>query len=62
MRFLLDQNIERRLASFLKNLGYDVKVVGVDFPAGKLDQDVLDFAYQESRILITNDLKVILEI
>jgi predicted nuclease of predicted toxin-antitoxin system len=55
MKFLLDQNVERRLASFLKNLGHDVKVVGIDYPAGILDQEVLSHAYKESRILLTND-------
>jgi predicted nuclease of predicted toxin-antitoxin system len=55
MKFLLDQNIERRLATFLKNLGHDVKVVSVDYPAGILDQEVLSHAYKETRILLTND-------
>lgn len=55
MKFLLDQNVERRLASFLKNLGHDVKVVSVDYKAGILDQEVLTHAYNESRILLTND-------
>jgi predicted nuclease of predicted toxin-antitoxin system len=55
MKFLLDQNVERRLVSFLKNLGHDVKVVNIDYPAGILDQEVLSSAYKESRILLTND-------
>ena len=55
MKFLLDQNVERRLASFLKNLGHDVKVVSINYPAGILDQEVLSSAYKESRILLTND-------
>ena len=55
MKFLLDQNVERRLASFLKNLGHDVKVVSIDYPVGILDQEVLSHAYKESRILLTND-------
>ena len=55
MKFLLDQNVERRLASFLKNIGHDVKVVSIDYPAGILDQEVLSSAYKESRILLTND-------
>jgi predicted nuclease of predicted toxin-antitoxin system len=55
MKFLLDQNVERRLASFLKNLGHDVKVVSIDYPAGILDREVLSHAYKESRILLTND-------
>jgi predicted nuclease of predicted toxin-antitoxin system len=47
--------VERRLASFLKNLSHDVKVVSVDYPAGILDQEVLSHAYKENRILLTND-------
>jgi predicted nuclease of predicted toxin-antitoxin system len=55
MKFLLDQNVERRLASILRNLGHDVKAVSIDYPAGILDQEVLSHAYKESRILLTND-------
>jgi predicted nuclease of predicted toxin-antitoxin system len=55
MKFLLDQNIERRLASFLRELGHDVKIVSVDYPAGIGDQEVLAHAFKESRILLTND-------
>jgi predicted nuclease of predicted toxin-antitoxin system len=55
MKFLLDQSVERRLASYLRNLGHDVKVVSVDYPAGILDQEVLAYAYKENRILLTND-------
>jgi predicted nuclease of predicted toxin-antitoxin system len=55
MIFLFDQNVERRLASILRNLGHDVKAVSIDYPAGILDQEVLSHAYKESRILLTND-------
>jgi predicted nuclease of predicted toxin-antitoxin system len=55
MKFLLDQNVERRLASILRNLGHDVKVVSIDYPAGILDRKVLDYAFKENRILLTND-------
>ena len=54
MKFLLDQNAERRIAPFLRNLGHDVKVVAVDFPPDISDQEVLTDAYEEQRILITN--------
>jgi predicted nuclease of predicted toxin-antitoxin system len=43
------------LVSILRNLGHDVKVVGIDYPAGILDREVLSHAYKESRILLTND-------
>jgi predicted nuclease of predicted toxin-antitoxin system len=55
MKFLLDQNVERRLASFLRNLGHDVKVVAIDYPAGIPDDQVLTQAYREKRVVITND-------
>jgi predicted nuclease of predicted toxin-antitoxin system len=55
MKFLLDQNAERRIAPFLRNLGHDTKVVAVDFPPGILDHEVLTHAYEEQRIVITND-------
>jgi len=55
MKFLLDQNAERRIAPFLRNLGYDVKIVAVDFPPNISDHEVLTYAYKEQRILITND-------
>jgi predicted nuclease of predicted toxin-antitoxin system len=55
MKFLLDQNAERRIAPFLRNLGHDVKVVAVDFPPDIPDHEVLAYAYKEQRILITND-------
>jgi len=55
MKFLLDQNAERRIAPFLRNLGHDVKIVAVDFPPDISDHEVLTHAYKEQRILITND-------
>ena len=55
MKFLLDQNVERRLASFLRDFGHDVKIVSLDYPPGIVDQEVLAHAYKESRILLTND-------
>ena len=55
MKFLLDQNAECRIASFLRNSGHDVKVVAVDFPPNISDHEVLANAYKEQRILITND-------
>src|ERR687896_2330819 len=55
MKFLLDQSAERRISPFLRNLGHDVKVVAVDYPPGILDHEVLTHAYEEQRIVITND-------
>lgn len=55
MRFLLDQNVEARIATFLNDREYDATRIGRDYPAGLLDQDVLAIAHREQRILITND-------
>jgi predicted nuclease of predicted toxin-antitoxin system len=55
MKFLLDENIERRLAVFLKQQGYDIKSVGHDYPKAIRDKEVLALALQEQRILITSD-------
>jgi hypothetical protein len=42
MRFLLDQNIERRPAAYLQAEGHDVRVVGVDEPPGLPDTEVFE--------------------
>jgi predicted nuclease of predicted toxin-antitoxin system len=55
MKFLLDANVEYRLATFLASLGYDVKTIARDYPASLTDHQVLAFAVKAKRILITND-------
>jgi predicted nuclease of predicted toxin-antitoxin system len=55
MKFLLDENADRRLIPFLKHLGHNVTVIAQDYPHGLLDQEVLALAVQEERILITQD-------
>ncbi len=55
MKFLLDENVDRRLVAFLKNVGHDVKAIPQDYPYGIKDPNVLAIALQEQRILITND-------
>ncbi len=55
MKFLLDENIDYRLAPFLKQLGHDVTAISVDYPHGLPDHEVLALAQKEQRILITND-------
>ena len=54
MRFLVDENLGTGLAAHLRSLGHDaVSVVQVD--QGAADEDVLDRARKEDRILITED-------
>lgn len=55
MKFLLDQNVEGRILTFLSGQGHDATRVGVDYPPGLPDEDVLATAHAEQRILITND-------
>ena len=55
MKFLLDANVEFRLATFLTSLGHDVKTIAHDFPASLTDHEVLALAVKEQRILLTND-------
>jgi len=55
MRFLFDENADRRLAPYLQNLGHDVTIVGEDYPVSMKDDKVLTIAHHEKRILITND-------
>ncbi|HTE85271.1 MAG TPA: DUF5615 family PIN-like protein [Dehalococcoidia bacterium] len=55
MRFLLDQNFDRRLVPRLREAGHDVAVVGIHHTPGLPDVDVLMAAHQEGRILLTND-------
>lgn len=55
MRFLLDESAEARIALFLAAHGHDATRIGRDYPASLPDDVVLDLAYREQRILITND-------
>ena len=55
MKFLLDENVEYRIALFLKKQSHDVKVIAHDYPNALTDRTVLAIAAAEERILITND-------
>jgi predicted nuclease of predicted toxin-antitoxin system len=55
MRFLLDESAELRIATHLRQQGHDVKVSAHDYPSALSDREVLALAYQEQRVLITND-------
>jgi predicted nuclease of predicted toxin-antitoxin system len=55
MKFLLDENIDARLHPFLQERGHDVTSVAKDYYYGLVDEDILAMAYQEERIIITND-------
>jgi predicted nuclease of predicted toxin-antitoxin system len=55
MKFLLDENADRRLVPFLTHLNHNILVIGEDYPASILDDEVLAIAVKEKRIIITND-------
>ena len=55
MRFLLDENVDLPLADYLHEQGHDATAVALDYARSIKDQDVLEIARAEGRILITND-------
>jgi predicted nuclease of predicted toxin-antitoxin system len=55
MRFLLDEGLPYRLATFLHNLGHDVTAVGHEYPFALTDHAILAIARQEQRVVLTND-------
>ena len=55
MKFLLDENVEHRIATFLTTVGYDVTTITNNYAPGMSDRAVLQQAVAEGRILITND-------
>lgn len=54
MKFLIDESVEYRLVTFLRNLDYDTSSIAESTP-GLDDEKVLSIAYKKNRILITND-------
>ena len=54
MKFLADVNVERKIIETITQHQYDVKWIP-EYDASITDEDLLDLANQEQRILITND-------
>src|SRR5512145_2625810 len=54
MRFLADENFPRAAVEALRNAGHDTAWVGTDAP-GATDEQVLERAHGEQRILLTFD-------
>lgn len=54
-RFLIDENVDVRVVSYLKRQRYNVKTVAQAGLRHRDDQDVLAAAWREDRILITHD-------
>jgi predicted nuclease of predicted toxin-antitoxin system len=55
MKFLFDQSADFRLIPHLRQLGHDVQAVSRNYPPGLPDEDVLEIARKEQRILIVAD-------
>jgi predicted nuclease of predicted toxin-antitoxin system len=55
MKFLFDQSADFRLIPHLRHLGHDVTAVSRNFPPGLADEDVLEIARGEQRILVVAD-------
>jgi predicted nuclease of predicted toxin-antitoxin system len=55
VRFLLDESADLPLATHLEALGHDVTAIVRDHPRALADEQVLEIALREQRILITND-------
>lgn len=55
MRFLLDESADLPLAAHLEARGHEVTSIVRDHPRALNDDDVLDIARRERRILVTND-------
>ncbi len=54
MKFIVDESTGTSVAEYLRNAGHDVLAVVESIPSAK-DDDVLERAATESRILVTND-------
>jgi predicted nuclease of predicted toxin-antitoxin system len=55
MKLLFDQSADFRLIPHLRGLGHDVTAISRNYPAGLADEDVLELARQEQRILVVAD-------
>jgi len=54
IKFIADVNVEKAIVDYLTENGYDVKWIP-DYNCKILDEDLLNLANAEKRILITND-------
>jgi hypothetical protein len=56
MKFLFDQSADFRLIPHLRQLGHDVHVISRNYPPGLPDEEVLEIARKEQRILVFGEL------
>jgi predicted nuclease of predicted toxin-antitoxin system len=55
VKFLLDEGLPLRLGAYLSSQGHDVATVGRDHPYALSDRAILAIAWEERRIVLTND-------
>ena len=53
-QFLADEGVDFRLVSALREEGYDLRAIAEEIP-GVTDDEVLDFAVETDRVLLTED-------
>lgn len=54
MKFFSDESVDNRITLFLKKEGFDISSVH-EHTTGIPDEEVLEYAYKQSAILITED-------
>lgn len=55
MKLLFDENFEKTVVDHFRSQGYDIVYIGED-ESGTHDELIIQKAFQEERIIVTNDL------
>lgn len=55
LKFLIDENVGQSIIRYLKENGYDVIVTADRELNGREDRFLLEYAFRENRIIVTND-------
>ena len=56
LRFLIDMNLSSKIVANLQQQGWDVLRVSQVLPMDTEDSEILEFARQQNRVIITQDL------
>lgn len=56
IRFLVDMNLSPRIVTDLRQRGWDILRVSQVLPMDAPDSEILEFARQQNRVIITQDL------
>lgn len=56
LRFLVDMNLSPRIVTDLRQQGWDILRVSQVLPMDAEDSEILEFARQQNRVIITQDL------